>query len=179
MLYSMSFAEFQLKKRLDALKAIGLDTTFYPETNSVDIKHHQSDVLGSGHTEAAKFICDPVYSPKMYDLDAGICKLVAELHYEFWCWRHSRPFINPEEAVVYGIKQYLINLDDCDKQDAYLAYTPEQLKAEVYMNLRQIFTEDFWMHSTISHNITRSVVQELVENMNLDWKLIHRNMFKG
>ena len=60
MLYSMSFAEFQLKKRLDALKAIGLDTTFYPETNSVDIKHHQSDVLGSGHTEAAKFICDPV-----------------------------------------------------------------------------------------------------------------------
>lgn len=174
MLYSVSFKEFQLKKRLDALKRIGLTIEFYPESNTVDITHNQCDVLGSNHKEAAKFICDPVYNPQMYNMDTSMCSVVSELHYEFWSWKHNRAYVIPEEAIINGIKSYFENRD-CNVQDAWLEKTPEQIK-DVVTQLNWAFDEDFWRLGTVPHYFVSSLAGQINYD-HVDWHRVHRLIF--
>jgi hypothetical protein len=173
-LYSVSFKEFQLKKRLDALKGIGLTIEFHSESNTVDITHNQCDVLGSTHKEAARFICDPVYNPVMYNMDSGMCAIVAELHYEFWCWRQKRAYVIPEEAIANGIKGYFEQLE-CTAQDAWLEKTPKEIE-DIVIDLGVVFNEEYWRLATVPHHFLSSLAGQINYD-HVDWHRVHRFIF--
>ena len=173
MLYSMSFQEFQPRKRIDALRQIGFDVTVLNEGCTLDIKLNQSDVLGSTHAEAVKFICDPVHNPKMFNMDRGLCSIVNNLHHEFWCWRNKQPFVDIEAEIAEGIMNYLQD-QECDIQDKWLTYTPEQI-CGIVNNCNDVFTDDYWMHNNVAHYIVRN--SSNMNHRNLSWKRIHSLMF--
>jgi hypothetical protein len=173
-LYSVSFKEFQLKKRLNALKEIGLTIEFHGESNTVDITHNQCDVLGSTHKEAARFICDPVYNPVMYNMDSDMCAIVAELHYEFWCWRQKRAYVIPEEAIANGIKGYFEQLE-CTVQDTWLEKTPEDIK-KIITDTNSVFNYEFWCLATAPHYFVSSLTNQINYD-HVDWYRVHRLIF--
>jgi hypothetical protein len=170
----MSFLEFQPKKRIDALRQIGFSVSVLNQGHTLDIKYHQSDVLGSAHEEAVKHICDPIYHPKMYNMDIGLCSIVNNIHHEFWCWKNSQPFFDLELMIAEGIMNYLQDVE-CKTQDEWLSYTPEQIKDKVHENTLEVFTEDYWMHSGVGHYVTRCLCD--IHNNNISWKRVHSLMF--
>jgi hypothetical protein len=174
MLYSMSFQEFKPKKRIDALRQLGFDVKVLNKGHTLDIKYHQGDVFGGAHTEAVKFICDPVYNPVMCNMDRDICSIVNILHHEFWCWKNKQPFFDLEVMIADGIMNYLQD-QECNVQDEWLTYTPEQIKNKVHKDTLDVFTEDYWMHSSVGHYVTRCLCN--IHNDNISWKRVHKLMF--
>jgi len=177
MIYSMSHKEFQLKKRLDAFKNIGLSVVFDAENCSVDVKHHSCDVLGSAHTEATKFLCDPIYAPKLWSMDASIGKIINELHYEFWNWKFNQTSIIPEETIIIGIKGYIENLE-CKAQDFWMEMSQESLKENVINHIHDVLNDDFWQLGTVTHYISATLLNNAIHDKNLDWHRIHSNLFR-
>jgi len=174
MRYSLSFHEWCFKERIEALKTIGLTVIVCPKSFVIDIKHHNVDALGSAHSEAAKFICDPVYNPIMYNMEEPICRVVTDLHYKFWCWRHKLPYFNLEQEIANGIKDYIKTLP-CKEQDAFLEVTPEELRTKIVEQCQFLFsTTPASIGVRVSSNLTFSAIGDKY----ISWKRIHSLLFK-
>ena len=177
MLYSMSFPEWQLTKRLDALRELNFSVRYHKESNSVDLQKGGCDIFGSAHTEAAKFICDPVYNPKLYNMDYHVGRIVIRLHSEFWYWKMNIYFVDIEEEIAIGIKNFF-NDTDCKEQDAWLELKPEELKEKVIKLLQDTFNEDYWMHSTVGHYVAANLSRLPMDTDNVSWKRVHQLLFQ-
>ena len=173
--YSISFPEWNLPGRLHALKSLGLQVEFNAINNEVDIKSAGGvDALGSAHKEAVKFICDPVYSPIMYNMDFPIGRLVARLYAAFWYWKFKMPYMDIEAMIANSIRHYIADLD-CKEQDKWILYTANDLKEQVMQSSREVFSDDFWMVSTIGQYVVRNLSDFVVEESNISWSRI-RNL---
>jgi hypothetical protein len=174
MRYSMSFPDFNIKKRIEALKEIGLTIEFNASDNTVDVKSAGGvDALGGAHKEAVKFICDPVYNPVMYNMEPFIGTVVNRLHYEFWCWKFKQIYFDFEEEIAIGIMNYIENLD-CKEQDVWLALTPEALREAVITATKNIFNDDFWAEQTLGQYVVSNLSFPLLHDSDLSWKRIHQ-----
>lgn len=177
MIYSVSFPEWQYQKRLKALQRAGFSVIMTDYPHSIDLRFNNMDAFGSGHTEVAKFICDPVYNPKMWILDTTLCKIVNELHHEFWCWKNKSFSFNVEEEIVKGIKEFLAELD-CKEQDKWLEVTPDQLKEKITNDYLAIFNAKFWWDVTAGKYVCRNLSIVLDHADSIDWTLIHSQLFQ-
>ena len=173
MLYSLSFTDWQVSKRLDALKSIGLEFKYHKDTSTVEFK---DPYFGSGHTEVVKFICDPVYNPKMWILDLQLCRLVNNLHHEFWCWKNKQVYFNAEEKIAFCIRDYIHGLE-CEEQDKWLEIKPEELKEKVNKECNAIFGSGHGWDGNAGKNITHLITLSLVQDNMLSWILIHSKLF--
>jgi hypothetical protein len=172
----MSHPEFELKKRVKALRAIGL-TVIDLNDGTVDIKHHNCDALGSAHREAATFICDPVYTPLMWNMEPNICNVVNRLHYQFWCWRNKDFYIDIEEEITKSLKKYLSS-GQCREQDKWLEYKPDDIKKIIMDNCFDIFLDDDSPRPQPGSSIISNLVYEIMHNDKLSWTRIHSQLFK-
>ena len=175
-LYSMSFPEWNINERVRALRMIGFVAEYNADTYSVELKYNQCDFFGSAHTEAAKFICDPVYNPKMYNMDPFIGRTIARLHAEFWYWKFNMPFFDLEIVVAEGIQNYINSLD-CEEQDEWLEVQPLELKNKVINNIESVFDQDFWFYPTLGKYIIRNLSIPLFPDNKLSWNRIHSLLF--
>ena len=172
--YSMSFPEWNLSERLKALKLLCLVINFDESNHTVDIKSSGGvDALGSVHREAVKFICDPVYSPIMYNMDVGIGRIVTRLHSEFWHWKFNMPYIDIEAEIAHGIRNYVEDLD-CKEQDKWLFFTASDLKEHVVTSSKEFLNQNLWMTSTVGEHTLRHLSSVIMDNR-ISWSRI-RNL---
>lgn len=175
MLYSMSFLEFKPAKRINSLREIGFSVESLNEGHTLDIKLHGSDVFGSTHTEALKYLCDPIYNPKMYNMERGMCRIINNMHHEFWCWKNEQPFVDIEADIAEGIMGYLED-QECKEQDEWLALTPEDIRKRIIDGTHGVFNDDFWQgQTTPTHYVVRTLSS--FEYTTISWKRVQSLMF--
>lgn len=85
-LYSVAWQEWELEKRLQAMKDCGIQFNYYADTQTVDL----FNPLSSGMREAFEFLRDPTYAVKFHIFDSTFGKRILKLHTDFWTWRFSK-----------------------------------------------------------------------------------------
>ena len=78
-LYSVAWQEWELEKRLQAMKDCGIQFNYYADTKTVDLLNP----LSSGMREAFEFLRDPTYAVKFHIFDQTFGKRILALHSEF------------------------------------------------------------------------------------------------
>ena len=79
-LYSVAWQEWELEKRLQAMKDCGIQFNYYAVTQTVDL----FNPLSSGMREAFEFLRDPTYAVKFHIFDREFGRRIITLHSEFW-----------------------------------------------------------------------------------------------
>ena len=177
MLYSISFKEWQLSKRLNALRELGFSVNFNPIHCTVDLQLNRCEVFGSAHTEAAKFICDPVYNPKLYNMDPFIGRIVVRLHSEFWYWKFNMYHVDIEEEIVIGIKNFF-RKNNCKNQDTWLELDPLHLKELVIELVQSVFTDYYWTNARAGEYVIHNLANLPMDTDTVSWKRVHSLLFK-
>lgn len=167
----ISHAVWQLNKRLQILKDLGI--IFSYDENHIDVK----TPLPSDLLEVVKFICDPTYEPRFWQIRGELMKVVNDLHHEFWCWKSKSIHFNPEEELIRAIKEFLLNLS-CKEQDEWMLYTSEETKEKIIESFDSIFNFNIPNDGSPAKYIVKQFVFNLLHDDKLSWTYIHSKLFQ-
>jgi len=85
-IYSMSFPEWCLEERIQALKDFGIHCTYHYDKQYFEVEDRG---MSSGEREAFDFLRDPVHPVKFHIFDYSFGRKLLILHYKFWNWRFN------------------------------------------------------------------------------------------
>ena len=83
--HSISFFNWKLEERMALLNQAHIASEVNVQAKTITPLYS----LSSGQEEVFNFVRDPICAIKFWILDRTLCKLVLDLHYDFWVWKNG------------------------------------------------------------------------------------------